>query len=53
MAAQEAGILAAEIAPVQIADRKGTVTIDKDEELGRFNEEKLRALRPAFGKDGT
>jgi acetyl-CoA C-acetyltransferase len=29
------------------------VTVDRDEELGRFNEEKLRALRPAFGKEGT
>jgi acetyl-CoA C-acetyltransferase len=53
IAAQESGILAAEIAPVEIADRKGTVTVDRDEELGRFNEEKLRALRPAFGKEGT
>jgi acetyl-CoA C-acetyltransferase len=53
IAAQESGILAAEITPVEIADRKGTVTVDRDEELGRFNEEKLRALRPAFGKEGT
>lgn len=53
IAAQESGILAAEITPVEIADRKGTVTVDRDEELTRFNEEKLRALRPAFGKEGT
>jgi len=51
--AQAEGIFAQEITPVQIADRKGTVTVDKDEEPGRFNEEKLRALRPAFGKDGS
>ena len=53
IAAQESGALAGEITPVEITDRKGTVTVDRDEELGRFNEEKLRALRPAFGKEGT
>jgi acetyl-CoA C-acetyltransferase len=53
IAAQESGVLAAEITPVEVADRKGTVTVDRDEELSRFNEEKLRALRPAFGKEGT
>jgi acetyl-CoA C-acetyltransferase len=29
------------------------VTVADDEEPTRFNEEKLRALRPAFGKEGT
>ena len=43
-----------EITPVEIKDRKGNVTIvDRDEEPARFVEEKLRALRPAFGKEGS
>ena len=43
-----------EIAPVKITDRKGNVTvIDTDEEPQRFDEQKLRKLRPAFGKEGT
>lgn len=42
-----------EIVPVEIRTRKGVVTRDADEEPGRFVEEKLRGLRPAFAKDGT
>ncbi len=53
VAAQKDGSFAREIVPVEIAGRKGTVKVDQDEEPLRFNEEKLRALRPAFGKDGT
>jgi acetyl-CoA C-acetyltransferase len=51
--AQQDGTFALEIVPVEIVGRKGTVTFDKDEEPMRFNEDKLRALRPAFGKEGT
>ncbi len=51
--AQKDGIFAKEIVPVEIASRKGTVSVAVDEEPGRFNEEKLRQLRPAFGADGT
>jgi acetyl-CoA C-acetyltransferase len=52
--ADKDGTFAREIAPVEIAGRKGKVTvIDHDEEPARFNEEKLRALSPAFGKEGT
>jgi len=51
--AQEAGLPAAEIAPVEVAGRKGTRVIDRDEEPGRFDEAKLRGLRPAFGPQGT
>lgn len=48
------GTFACEIVPVEIAGRKGKVTvIDHDEEPARFNEEKFRSLSPAFGKDGT
>jgi len=51
--AQDSGATAEEIAPVEIAGRKGTTTVECDEEPGRFNEAKLRALRPAFGADGS
>ncbi len=53
IAAQEQGLFAAEITPVEVPDRRATVTVDRDEGLARFNEEKLRKLSPAFGKSGT
>ncbi len=51
--AQQEGRLAAEITPVEIPSRKGTVVVDQDEEPQRFEEAKLRALKPAFGGSGT
>ena len=51
--AQEKGRFAEEVAPVEIPGRKGTVVVDRDEEPARFNEEKLRQLKPAFGPEGT
>jgi acetyl-CoA C-acetyltransferase len=52
--ADKDGTFAREIVPVQITGRKGKVTVvDHDEEPARFNEEKLRALSPAFSKEGT
>lgn len=42
-----------EIVPVEIKTRKGSLSCQTDEEPGRFREDKLRALRPAFAKDGT
>ncbi|MEK6233983.1 MAG: thiolase family protein, partial [Planctomycetales bacterium] len=53
LAAMDSGVLAAEIVPVETRDRKTTVLVSADEEPQRFNEEKLRSLRPAFGADGT
>jgi acetyl-CoA C-acetyltransferase len=50
---QQEGVFAREITPVEITGRKGTVKVDQDEEPGRFNEGKLRSLKPAFEKDGT
>lgn len=44
---------AREIVPVEIIGRKGTSIFASDEEPQRFNEEKLRKLSPAFGKEGT
>lgn len=51
--AQAEGVFAQEITPVEIKDRKGVTVVDKDEEPGRFNEEKLRQLKPVFGKEGS
>lgn len=53
LAAYSAGHLKDVIAPVEIAGKKGTVVIDKDEELAKFDESKFRSLRPVFGPDGT
>jgi acetyl-CoA C-acetyltransferase len=47
------GSFKAEIAPVEIADKKGTIKVDTDEEPGKGNIEKLAGLRTAFQKDGT
>ncbi len=38
---------------MEIKGRKGSVFVREDEEPGRFNEEKLRALRPAFDASGS
>ena len=42
-----------ELVPVDINSRKGTVTVDKDEEPQRVSFEKLKSLRTVFQKDGT
>jgi acetyl-CoA C-acetyltransferase len=47
------GIFDEEIVPVEIPDRKGPRRVTEDEEPARFNEDKLRALKPAFGPEGT
>jgi acetyl-CoA C-acetyltransferase len=51
--AQKQGHFKAEIVPVEIADKKGTVKVETDEEPGKGNIEKLASLRAAFQKDGT
>ena len=51
--AQQKGWFAQEIIPVEVPGRKGPTIVDQDEEPTRFNEEKLRGLRAAFGKEGT
>ncbi|HEY2587781.1 MAG TPA: thiolase family protein [Tepidisphaeraceae bacterium] len=53
LAAIASGAFANEITPVQAPAGKSTVTVAEDEQPKRFNEEKLRQLRPAFGKEGT
>lgn len=47
------GTFAREIVAVLAPAGKSTITVSEDEEPKRFNEAKLRQLRPAFGKDGT
>jgi acetyl-CoA C-acetyltransferase len=47
------GVFDDEMVSVEIKSKKGLTTVTEDEEPARFNEDKLRALRPAFGTDGT
>jgi acetyl-CoA C-acetyltransferase len=47
------GSFAPEIVPVKARQKRETVTVDADEEPQRFDEQKLRSLRPAFAEDGT
>jgi acetyl-CoA C-acetyltransferase len=54
LAAQDAGRFAEEIVPVEIADKKGTTTVDRDEAPRRdTSAEALARLKPAFSPDGT
>jgi len=53
LSAMDRGVLDDEIVPVEARAGKNVVTIAEDEEPKRFNEEKLRKLRPAFGQEGT
>jgi acetyl-CoA C-acetyltransferase len=52
--AWEDGFFANEVVPVEVKTRRETIVVDHDEDLAKFRgAEKLRALRPAFAKDGT
>lgn len=51
--AQRSGAFAGEIVAVDVPDRKTTLRVEADEEPTRFQEDKLRGLRPAFGPEGT
>jgi len=42
-----------EVVPVTVVTRKGEVTVDRDEQPGKGNPEKIPQLRAAFAKDGT
>ncbi|GEK72219.1 MULTISPECIES: acetyl-CoA C-acyltransferase [Halomonas] len=53
MEATNAGHLAAEMAPVTIASRHGESVVEHDEQPFQARLDKIRALRPAFTKDGT
>ncbi len=53
-AAQSSGAFDAEMVPVEIAGRKGTVTVSADESVRPESTlESLAALKPVFIKDGT
>jgi len=50
--AWEDGFYAEGVVPVEVKTRKGTITVDRDEDVSKVQgEEKLRSLRPAFGPD--
>jgi acetyl-CoA C-acetyltransferase len=51
--AAESGLTADEIVPVEVKSRKGSQTIDRDEEPFRVDLDRLTTLRPAFQEDGT
>ncbi|MGA0103517.1 MAG: thiolase family protein [Steroidobacteraceae bacterium] len=53
MAAIEGGAFVAEITPVEVAGRKGTTLIDRDETPFTCDISKIPTMRPAFSKDGT
>jgi acetyl-CoA C-acetyltransferase len=53
LAATEDGSFRWEIAPVTVSGRKGEIVVDRDEQPGKANPEKIPSLKPAFRKDGT
>ena len=54
VAAQDSGALAEEIVPVEVADKKGTTLVERDEAPRRdTSAEALARLKPAFHAEGT
>ena len=53
LAAAANGVFAKEIEPVQVKAGREVITVAEDETPKKFNEEKLRKLRAAFGEKGT
>lgn len=53
LTAMKDGVFADEIVPVPVKVNKASQVFDEDEEPKRFNEAKLRQLRPAFDSAGT
>ncbi len=51
--AAQKGFFDAELEPIPVKAGKEIVTVGQDENPKKFNEEKLRKLRPAFGEKGT
>jgi acetyl-CoA C-acetyltransferase len=52
--AQKEGAFKAEIAPVEIVDKKGNKTLVEEDDGPKFAKpEKITSLKPAFKKDGT
>jgi acetyl-CoA C-acetyltransferase len=53
IAGWEGGFYGKWVIPIEVATRKETIRVERDENLARFNPDKVRGLRPAFGKAGT
>ncbi len=53
LAAQKNGWFKDEIVAVEVKDGKASKMIDADEGPGKYNPEKMPALKAAFGKEGT
>jgi acetyl-CoA C-acetyltransferase len=51
-AATESGAFQREIVAVQVTDRKGTTTVEHDEQPLKADPAKIPTLKPAFAKDG-
>ena len=47
------GLFRSEICAVEIADRKGTIKVEVDEEPGKARFDKMGELKPAFDKEGS
>jgi len=52
-AAVAQGLFKNEMLTIHVIGRKGTVTIDTDEEISRGDPSKFASLKPVFQKDGT
>ncbi|HEY3302930.1 MAG TPA: acetyl-CoA C-acetyltransferase [Candidatus Binatia bacterium] len=53
-AAQRSGAFKKEIVPVRVGGKNGSgPSVEKDEEIERFDAEKMKALKPVFRPDGT
>jgi len=53
LSAIRSGAFTEEIQPIPVRAGKETVLVAEDENPKKFNEDKLRKLRPAFGEKGT
>ncbi|MGP1352152.1 MAG: acetyl-CoA C-acyltransferase [Parasphingopyxis sp.] len=52
-AAIESGAFDGEVVAVEVKTRKGSETVDTDEQPGNARPDKIPTLKPAFAKDGT
>lgn len=53
LAAQQNGVVNAEITSILFSDKKSEIVLNKDEQIGRVKPEKFASLKPAFSPDGT
>jgi acetyl-CoA C-acetyltransferase len=50
--ATESGLFAEEIVPVEVVSKKGSTSVDRDEEPFKVDLSRIATLKPAFQKDG-